>query len=106
VTLTMNPPDPDSSLSRTLSDWRVNPKTDPNFRPAVWQRIQQRTRETWATYVRGHVMGWSVAASLAMAVAGWTGRSVAQSKLDASREKMVVSYLVELDPRVMAKLSP
>jgi hypothetical protein len=100
----MNPSDPDPSLSRVLADWQVTPKSDPRFRPAVWQRIQVSTRETWATYVRAHLVGWTVATSLAVAAAVWTGQNAAQAKLEASREQMVVSYLVDLDPRVLAKL--
>jgi hypothetical protein len=38
-----------------------------------------------------------------MVAAGWAGHSVAQAKLEESREKMIVSYLVNLDPRVMAQ---
>jgi hypothetical protein len=45
-----------------------------------------------------------MAAGLAMLVAGWTGRSIAQAKLEAGREQMAVSYLIDLDPRVLAKL--
>jgi hypothetical protein len=100
----MKPSDLDSSLARTLADWRVTPQADPHFRPTVWQRIQARTRETWGTYLRAHFVGWTVAASLAVATAAWTGHAAAQSRLEQSREKMVVSYLGELDPRVMAKL--
>src|SRR5688572_13953504 len=100
----MNPPESDSSLSRHLADWRVTPPANPNFRPAVWQRIQSRTRETWSTYVRSHFVGWSLVAGLAVVAAGWTGRTIAHAKLEAGRDKMVVSYLVELDPRVLAKL--
>jgi hypothetical protein len=100
----MKPTDLDSSLSRTLANWRVTPQVSSNFRPAVWERIRVQTLDTWGSYVRSHLVGWSVGASLAMAVAAWTGHSIAQSRLAQSREKMVVSYLVELDPRVMAKL--
>jgi len=98
----MNPPSPDS-LAQTLASWQVSPKTDPNFRPAVWQRIKQKSRETWASYVRAHLVSWAVVGGLAIVVAGWTGHTVARAKLDASRDQMVVSYLVELDPRVLAK---
>ena len=101
--IAMNPSESDSSLSRTLAEWRVIPKADPQFRPAVWQRIRAQTQDTWTAYVRTHLLGWSMAAALAVVVSGWTGHSVARAKLDASREKMVVSYLVELDPRVMAR---
>lgn len=102
----MKPTDPNDPLARTLAAWRVRPKPDPDFRPAVWQRIKQRTQETWAAYIRAHLVGWSVVGVLGIAVAGWTGHSVAQAKLDAGREQMVVSYLGELDPRVLAKIHP
>src|SRR5688572_29745506 len=102
----MNPSDPKDRFSRALADWRVTPKADPNFRPAVWQRIKQRSRETWATYVRAHLVAWSVAGAAALVVAGWTGHSFARAKIDSSRDQMVVSYLGNLDPRVMAKLRP
>jgi hypothetical protein len=103
VNITMNPSESDPSLSRTLAEWRIAPEADPNFRPAVWQRIRAKTQETWTAYVRTHFVGWTVTATLAVVIAGWAGHSVAQAKLDASREKMVISYLVELDPRVMAR---
>ena len=100
----MKPSDPDTSLSRALASWQVTLEADPQFRPAVWQRIQTRTRQTWATYVQDHLVGWSVAASLAVLAAGWAGHSVAHSKLEADRDRMVISYLGELDPRVLAKM--
>jgi len=102
----MKPADPNDPLSRTLADWQVHAKSNPQFRPAVWQRIRERSRESWAGYVRAHLVGWSVTAGLAVAIAGWAGHSAAQAKLDASRDEMVVSYLGKLDPRVMAKLRP
>ncbi len=102
----MNPLPPNDTVSRNLPAWRVNPPADPNFRPAVWQRIQARTRSTWAAYMRDRFVGWSVVGTLAVVAAGWTGHSLAQEKLAAEREKMVVSYLGGLDPRVLAKLRP
>ncbi|MDO8543649.1 MAG: hypothetical protein Q7S40_24680 [Opitutaceae bacterium] len=102
----MNPPDLNDSLSRTLASWRVNPPANPNFRPMVWQRIRNHSRDTWAGYLRAHLLGWSVAAGLAIVTAGWAGHSVARAQLESSREQMVVNYLGNLDPRVMAKLRP
>lgn len=101
----MNPPEKNDSLSPALAAWRLSPPADPNFRPAVWDRIKRRSRQTWADYLRGHLVGWSVTAGLIFVAAAWTGHSVAQAKLDARRQEMVVSYLGELDPRVMARLS-
>jgi hypothetical protein len=102
----MNPSPSNDPFSRTLAEWRVSPKANPNFRPAVWQRIKQRSRETWAAHVRAHLVAWTVTGAAALVAAGWTGHSFARAKLESSREQMVVSYLGNLDPRVMAKLRP
>lgn len=104
VIIVMNPSEPNDRLAEALASWRVQAPSDPNFRPAVWARVQRRAHETWAGYVRAHRLGWSVAAALAVVAAGWTGHSVARAQLDSGRERMVVSYLGNLDPRVMAKL--
>jgi hypothetical protein len=100
----MSSPDSNAPLSRTLAAWGVEPKADPNFRPAVWQRIHHTMRQTWATYVRAHLAAWSVAAVVAVTAAGWAGVATAKARLASARDSMVVSYLVELDPRVQAKL--
>ncbi len=102
----MNTSDPNDPLSRTLAAWRVAPPPDPNFRAAAWRRIARANRDTWAAYLRAHVAGWSAAAALAVVAASWAGHAAAQAKLDADRERMVVSYLGAIDPRVMAKLRP
>lgn len=94
------------NLSEALKDWRVNPPADPNFRNRVWQRIGSQTRVTWPAYLRAHTAAWSLAAVLAVSVAGFTGSSLARAKARADRDAMVVTYLVELDPRVQAMLKP
>ena len=99
-----NPPaDP---LSDALQRWRIQPLTDRNFRDAVWQRIDGRARLTWSAYLHGHLIGWSVTAIVALIAAGWSGHAMAQARLDAERDAMVVSYLSGLDPRVLTKLQP
>lgn len=95
---------PETKLTQMLGAWRVTPKPAPNFRPQVWERIRRAGNESWAGYVRGHFAGWAMGAAVAVAVAGWTGHAMARAKLDSGRERMVVSYLSELDPRVLAKL--
>lgn len=102
----MTPTDPNDRLTEALASWRVTPPPDASFRPAVWQAIQRRSRETWAAFVRSHLLGWSLAAAAAVAVAGWTGHSAARARLESGREEMVVSYLGNLDPRVLAKHRP
>ena len=102
----MDSPQPNDPLSSALREWRVHPSSDPQFRPAVWSRISQRSRETWATYVRAHRLAWTVATIAVLIGAGWTGHAAGRAKMAADRDAMVVAYLVELDPRVQAKLRP
>jgi hypothetical protein len=102
----MNLPEPNDPISRMLAKWRVEPKANPNFRPAVWRRIQQRSRETWITYVQEHAAVWSVFTVVAVTAAGWVGMSAGRARLAEQRDAIVVSYLVGLDPRVQAKLRP
>lgn len=100
----MNHRDTPERLTALLADWRVAPRPDPAFRTQVWARLHRNARTTWAAYVRTHLAGWALAGTLAVVAAGWTGHQAAQARLEAQREKMVVSYLGNLDPRVMAKL--
>ncbi len=93
-------------LSETLQEWRVKPPSDPGFRAAVWQRIGRQVEASWPSYLRAHTAAWSVAAVLTFGVAGFAGRAIAQARVQADREAMVVSYLVELDPRAQAVLKP
>jgi hypothetical protein len=89
-------------LTAALHRWRVTPPTDPSFRPDVWQRIRDRTRVTWPSYLRAHSTAWSLVAALALGVAAYTGHVAAEARARADREALVVSYLVDLDPRVQA----
>lgn len=100
----MDSPRHDDPLSETLQHWRVHAARDPEFRPAVWRRIAQRSRDTWAGYVRAHGLAWSVAALAMIGVAGWSGHAAARARVSADRDAMVMAYLVELDPRVQAGL--
>lgn len=97
---------PRDSLSAVLHRWRVDPPADPNFRAAVWQRVEGRTRENWPAYVRSHATAWSLAAVVMLGVAAYSGSVLARAHVRAEREAMVVNYLVELDPRVQAVLKP
>ena len=105
-TLLMDSTPPKDPLSDALQQWQVRPPLNPQFRPAVWQRIAQHSRDSWAGYVRAHRLTWTVATLVVMGGAGWTGHAVARAKSAADRDAMVVSYLVGLDPRVQAKLQP
>lgn len=98
-----NPPD---SISEALRGWRVAPPADPAFRHRVWQRIGGQTGASWPAFLRAHPAAWSLAALLALSAAAYTGRALARAQVRADREAMVVTYLVDLDPRVQAVLKP
>ena len=102
----MKPSDSPDSLSSVLASWRVTPSSDPQFRPAVWTRLEAVTRRTWAAYVQAHLARWSVVAALGIITAGWAGHAAAQARLEGQREAMIVNYLGDLDPRVQARLRP
>ena len=98
-------PSPES-LPERLHHWRVVPPADPEFRRRVWQRIGSQTKITWPSYLRAHSAAWSLAAALALTAAGYTGHVAAEARVRADRDALVVTYLVELDPRVQAVLKP
>ena len=97
---------PSDSLSEALRRWKVAPPVDAGFRNAVWQRIDARTRESWPAYLRTHAAAWVLVTVVMLGAAAFTGRATAEARVRADREAMVVSYLVDLDPRVQAMLKP
>ncbi len=99
-------PTPQDPLGPVLSAWRVNPPPDPAFRPQVWQRLRRTTPASWGAYLRAHAGAWLLVAGVTLVIAGWGGRAAAAARLEAERERRVIAYLVELDPRVLALTRP
>jgi hypothetical protein len=97
---------PPDSLAESLRRWRVTSPADPQFRTSVWQRIDARTKATWPVYLRSHATAWSLAAVVLLGAAAYSGSALARAHLQADREAIVVTYLVDLDPRVQALLKP
>ena len=97
---------PRDSLTGVLHGWRVTPPPDPEFRARVWQRIDRRQGATWPAYLRSHATAWSLAAVVMLGAAAVTGSALAQARARADRDALVVTYLVDLDPRVQAVLKP
>ncbi len=93
-------------LSDALRDWRVTPPAAPGFRQGVWQRIGRRPGDTWPAYLRAHAAALALASLLALAASAYTGSALARSRVRADRDAIVVTYLVDLDPRVQAALRP
>ena len=93
------PPDP---LSRTLGTWRIAPPGDPQFRTAVWARLQPARDTRWAAYVRQHAAASCAALALAVVAGGWVGQWQARRQAAQDREMLATTYLAEIDARVIA----
>ena len=94
------------TLSAALGRWKVTPAARGDFRSAVWQRIRKSDQQTWPVYLRSHAGAWALLGVVSLGAAAYTGRAAAQARVRADREMMVVSYLVDLDPRAQAVLKP
>jgi len=93
------------SLGEVLRIWRVAPPRDPNFRAAVWQRIEAVRRETsWSGFVRTRAAALTAATIMVVALSGWTGHAVARSHVRADRDRLAATYIAGLDVRVQAGL--
>ena len=93
-------------LSKVLRAWRVAPPVEPNFRDRVWQRIGGQAKVSWRSYLGAHATAWSVAALMVLGAAAYTGHAAASARMRVDRDALVVTYLVDLDPRVQAMLKP
>lgn len=94
------------TLKDALASWRVAPTTDPAFRSHVWERIRKRPDTAWADYLRAHAAALSLVSLLALAAAALGGGVIARSRVRADREAIVMTYLVDIDPRVQAAQKP
>jgi anti-sigma-K factor RskA len=79
---------------------RVSPARNPEFRAAVWARIEaaRRTPATWAAWLR--LNGWRfVSCALAgVVLAGAGGGWIAKSQSERDRERLMQRYLASIDP--------
>lgn len=102
----MNPSPPNDPLNSLLASWQIKPGTNPQFRTQVWSRLQKRAGASWPAYLRSHLGSLSLTAALIVMAAGWVGHVAGKAHLSAERDALIRSYLVDLDPRVQAKLRP
>ncbi len=94
------------SLTNALRAWRVAPPPAPNFRSAVWKRIEDNRRTSdWWLFVRARVGVLSLAAVVTVGVSGWTGHAVARTQVQVDRAALVSTYVASLDARVQAGLT-
>ena len=98
----MKSPEEDGSLTRALADWRVAPRRDPQFRTAVWARIEAaRSAPSWNGYARRHAPALAGALAVALVLGAWVGREQARARVAADRDVIARAYVQALDARTM-----
>jgi hypothetical protein len=98
----MSSNEPDDALSRTLASWRVKPPARPDFRAAVWTRIERgRANLSWLGYVREHVPAIGGALALALVVGAFGGAATARARIEAHSAQLATAYVQSLDARAM-----
>tara|TARA_R110002094_G_scaffold167285_1_gene150348 strand:- start:349 stop:657 length:309 start_codon:yes stop_codon:yes gene_type:complete len=87
-----------NSLSTQLSDWQVFPVSEPQFRERVWERIEQRKRESaWPGYLHAHAATAASFALIAVIAGGVTGYAQARGQAREHREAMASAYVESID---------
>ncbi len=100
----MDPSRPNDSLSSTLASWRVTVPRDPQFRAAVWQRLESGGRALpWAVYVRRHAATVGGALALALVAGALTGHERARARVEADSARLAAAYVEGLDARLMPR---
>jgi hypothetical protein len=89
-------------LSGLLQRWRIAPPGDPQFRTAVWARLQAARDTRWAAYVRQHAAASCAALALAIVAGGWLGQWQAHRQATQDRAVLATTYLGEIDARMIA----
>jgi hypothetical protein len=98
----MNPPETNESLTRALDGWRVVPARQPQFRAAVWARVERARRgPSWSGYVRAHLAFAAGLMAAALVAGGWVGREQARARAAADRAALAENYVRALDARTM-----
>jgi hypothetical protein len=91
----------DEQLESLLrNNWPVRPVKNPDFRAAVWARIEstRRAPATWGAWLRLNASRFAVLAVASVVIAGTSGGWIAKAQANQNREQLVQRYLASLDP--------
>jgi len=97
----MNSNPNDEQLGQLLRDsWQVRASKNPDFRTAVWARIESARRApvTWGAWLRLNVYRFAFFAVASVAIAGVGGGWIATAQAKQDREQLVDRYLASIDP--------
>ena len=98
----MKTSDPDEFPSPDLAAWRIKPSRNPQFRAAVWARVEAGRRDgSWRGYARAHAPVLAGALAAAVVAGAWIGREQARARVAADRAAIATQYVRALDARTM-----
>ncbi len=98
----------DGSFGQVLQEhWHVHPRRNPDFRTAVWARIDsaRQTPSTWGAWLRLNMLRFASVAVACVTIAGVGGAWLAHEQADHAREQLVKRYLASIDPHVRVDLA-
>lgn len=105
----MNSNPNDERLGQLLrNNYQVKPVKNPDFRTAVWARIEstRRAPTTWAAWLRLNVYRFAFLAIASIAIAGAGGGWIATAQANQNREQLVQRYLASIDPHQKTHTEP
>jgi hypothetical protein len=105
----MNSPMNDLQLRRALKHWSPEATLNPQFRSAVWARIDaaRGAPQTWGAWLRGHLLPVSSLAAVAFAAAILVGQQAASQTAAQQRQQLLQDYIVSINPhQQLAQHSP
>jgi anti-sigma-K factor RskA len=97
----MNSNSHDEQLGPLLrGSYQVTPVRNPDFRSAVWARIEstRRAPATWGAWLRLNTFRFASLAVASIAIAGVGGGLIATAQTNRDREHLVQRYLASIDP--------
>jgi hypothetical protein len=97
----MNSNPNDEQLGPLLrNNWQVRPVKNPDFRTAVWARIEstRRAPATLGAWLRLNAVRFAFLAVTSVAIAGAGGGWIAKVQTNQNREQLVQRYLASIDP--------
>ena len=103
----MDPSRHDDDLARMLrGHLNVAPQASPDFRSAVWRRIEARRAEQnrWTGWLRLHRMPVASAALASLALSVGLGNWAAGLQARQMRERLVEQYVASIDHGVRTSL--
>jgi hypothetical protein len=90
--------------------WTVSAQSNPNFRTAVWARIEagRRLPATWSDWLKLNLASVTMYAAASIVLAGAGGGYLATNQTNRDRDQLIQRYVTSIDPhqRVASSTSP